>query len=513
MTAFRVLGVVLSLVMLTLALAVGEVTFRRIDGFTVFSTRLGPIAVAPASKRSSQTADARYVAGVPRAPGVDRGWYERNPPSHPKIAVTAAIAKRYERYKNTADPAVAFYLWNRLGLQEYMCNNETRRLYDGYDDFLVFDSPSGSQWPMFRHPPHAQPPGWFPTNNWGWRGPDVMLNKPSGTIRIAFLGSSKTIDPFGVPFSHIEYIGEWLMLWMRAQHSQYRVDVINASRSGIDEVQIAAILRDEVLQFEPDLLIDDGGNNFGPQLLLPLQARTLPKPERAAGEVATWSLDRYSALSRRIHSAIVRLEHLDGSEPRKPIAAIQWPRDVDELHPDVARKPLPMQLDDLLAFYDQMRAELESQGGQFALPSWIVMARDGLKLDLSRDLGLFNNLNWTYYPVTYAQLRRAADFYNRVFKAYAERNGLLFIDVASAFPMDPDLFRDSVHLTEQGARLEAWIYFQAIARWLDAQIARGVLPRAQQRPRDQHPGFQQTDYPLMTRAELLAACRTRRNPE
>ena len=507
MTAFRVVGVVFSLVTLTLALVAGEVAFRRIDGFTVFSTRLRPVAAAPVPKDSSRdTADARYVAAVPLAHGVDPSWYKHDPPLHQPIAVTAAITKRYERYKGTADPTVAFYIWNRLGLQEYMCHSDTLRLYDGYDDFFVFDSPSGSQWPMFRHPPHAQPPGWFPTNRWGWRGPDVTLNKPPGTIRIAFLGSSKTIDSFGVPFSHIEYIGEWLTLWMRARHSPYSVDVINSSRAGIDEVQIAAILRDEVLPFEPDLVVDDGGNNFGPQLLLPIQARRLPRPERAAGEAASWSLDRNSALSRRIHTAIVKLEQLDGSEPRKPVATIEWPREVDEFNPDVGRKPLPMQLDSLLAIYDQMRGELDAQGSQFALPSWIVMARDGLKLDLSRDLALFNNLNWTYYPVTYAQTRRAADFYNRVFKAYAERNGLPFIDVASAYPLDPDLFIDSVHLTEQGARLEAWMYFQVIARWLDAQIARGGLPRAPQHPREQHPGFQQTEYPLMTRAEILATC-------
>ena len=67
-------------------------------------------------------------------------------------------------------------------------------------DFYYFESTDGSKYPAYRHLQHISPPGWFVTNSFGWRGPDLGVNKPPDTIRIAFVGASTTIDAFGVPF-------------------------------------------------------------------------------------------------------------------------------------------------------------------------------------------------------------------------------------------------------------------------------------------------------------------------
>ncbi len=499
-------GLVLMAATVAATLVVAEGVARRLDGLPVLAARLPAVAPRAGRPSSRDTADLRYLPRVPLAPGVDAAWYPLNPSPHQPIPMTPAISARYEHYK-TLDPIASFFAWNRVGLGEALCSPETAPSYGIYDDFYVFDPPGGSPLPLYRLLPHIQPPGWFPTGQFGWRGPDVALNKPAGTIRIAFLGSSKTIDPFGSPFSHIEYIGEWLSLWLRARNPNLRIEVVNAARTGIDEKAIAAILRDEVLPLEPDLVIDDGGNNFGPAMLLPKSARVLKRPDQATGDTRPWAMDAYSAISRHLHVAAIKLAHRDGSEPVKPRTAIEWPAGVDELHPDVTQQPLPMGVDELFRYYDGMRTALAAQGGQLALPSWIFMARDGLTLDLSRDLMLFNSLNWTYYPLTYAQLRRAADFYNRAFRAYAEHHGLLFLDVADGWPLDPELFGDTAHMTPQGLRLEAWSYLQMIVGWLGPRIDSGALPRPMQHPRDRHPAFATTEYPIVTRAEFQKACR------
>ena len=486
-------------------LVIAEGVARRLDGLPVLAWRL-PAASRTPRPSSRDTADLRYLPGIPLAPGVNLAWYPLDPPPHSPIPMTPAISARYEHYK-TIDPDGSFFVWNRVGLQAKLCSQETAPAYAVYDDFFVFDPPDGSPLPLYRYPSRIQPPGWFPTNQFGWRGPAVGFNKPPGTIRIVFLGSSKTIDPYGVPFSHIEFIGEWLTRWLRDRNPQLRVEVINTARAGIDENAIAAILRDEVLPLEPDLVVDDGGNNFAPRLLLPGAAQALPRPARASGDQIPWPSDRYSAISQRLHFLTIKRAHRDGSEPPKPTVTLEWPSDVDELHPDISKSPLPMRVDLLLGYYDEMRTTLEAQGGTLALPSWIFMARDGLTLDLSRDLTLFNDLNWAYYPLSYAQLRRAADFDNRVFRAYAERHHLLFIDAAAGWPLDPELFGDAVHMTRQGLRLEAWKYLQAIVGWLGPRIDSGALPRPMQHPRDRHPAFPTTDYRVVSRAEFLKACR------
>ena len=213
--------------------------------------------------------------------------------------MTDAIAKRYEHYRDV-DPNAVFYAWNRLYLQDALCG-PGRDVWKIYDDFYVFDPPSQTTFPPYRHLPHIRPPTWFRTNNFGWRGPDIALNKPAQTIRIAFLGSSKTLDMYGQPHSHIEYIQEWLNLWMKARRYPYRVEVINASRTGISDRANVAILIDEVLPLEPDLVIDDGANDFAPGLLLTTPAP--PPPAATSGDVTPWRADAHFALARRLHAA------------------------------------------------------------------------------------------------------------------------------------------------------------------------------------------------------------------
>ena len=499
------MAVVTVLVAVLVTAAMAEVVVRRIDHLPLRALRLPATPVRVSQPSSRDSADLRYVPAIPLAPGVDPAWYRHDPPPHQQIPMTAALQARYEHYK-AIDPIGAFWVWNRIGLHDGLCNAESAPAFNVYDDYLVFDPSTNSPNPPYRLMSRIQPPGWFPTNQFGWRGPDLPLNKPAGTIRIAFLGSSKTLDPYGASFSHIEYIGEWLNLWLRARGSAYRVEVINAARTGIGEAAISAILRDEVLPLEPDLVIDDGGNNFAPFLLLSMKDRARARPSRSTGETAVWATDAYSALSRRVHSASITLRHLDGSEPSKPSVNIDWPRDVDEQHPDITKTPLPMGIEKLLVSYDEMRAGLQAQGGQLGLPSWVFMARDGLKLDLPRDLLLFNSLG-TFYPMSYAQLHRANEFYNRAFRAYADHYGLPFFDMAAVSPLDPELFGDTVHMTPPGLRLESWNYLQMIARWLDGQLASGALPRPMRHPLERHPAFQTTDYAVVTKADVLKTCR------
>ena len=380
--------------------------------------------------------------------------------------MTDAIAKRYEHYRDV-DPNAVFYAWNRLYLQDALCG-PGRDVWKIYDDFYVFDPPSQTTFPPYRHLPHIRPPTWFRTNNFGWRGPDIALNKPAQTIRIAFLGSSKTLDMYGQPHSHIEYIQEWLNLWMKARRYPYRVEVINASRTGISDRANVAILIDEVLPLEPDLVIDDGANDFAPGLLL-----TTPAPPPPGSD-----LRRRDAVARG--------------------------------RPFRARPPAPrresLNTHALLDGYERMRRSLEAEGGQLALPSWVFMAKDGLRLQLPKDISVYHSLNHDYYPLTYSETRLLADYYNRVFRKYAERHGLLFLDMAAVFPLDPELFIDTVHMTPQGLRLESWYYLQMIVPWLEKRIANGTLPRIMKHPRDHHPALQPADYPIVTRQSIQESC-------
>jgi hypothetical protein len=206
-----------------------------------------------------------------------------------------------------------------------------------------------------------------------------------------------------------------------------------------------------------------------------------------------------------MHVMVSRLARREGSEPPKPPHTVLWPNGVDESHPDVTRAGLPMNLSKIVDRFEAMRTASEAVGGQFAVSSPVRMVRDGLTLNLPDDQVLYNSLG-TYYPLSYAEVQRLSDFHRRVFRAYADKHGLLYVDSAAYYPLDPLLFADSVHMTPAGLRLKAWIDFQRLVPWLEREIGRGALPRPMRHPGGTHPNLSSVDYPLVSKSEILARC-------
>lgn len=500
---FHLLGVLVATAVIAVLVLFGEAVVRVIDGYPLLHVTLpaAPARSAPVTVTSSETPDAKYFDTIPLAAGVDRAWYPRDPAPHTPVPMTPDIAARAGRYKDS-DPVGAFFAWNPIYLKMQLCAGLRFGSLGILDDFYTFDS-AGTQYPSYRHLSSISPPGWFRTNSFGWRGPDVALNKPPQTIRIAFAGSSMTVDGYNIPFSHIEYIGEWLNLWSQSRQAPFTVEVINIARTGVDSSSVAAAVLQELLPLEPDLVIFDGANDYRPGLLIDIPKHGLPPvPAGFAGIRPPWAAERYSAAARRLKVLLTRGE---GMEPEKPSFPFVWPDGVNERNPDVTQRPLPMGLDTVMANFDAMRTAIQASGGQLALTSEVAMVEDGLKLQLPRDETLFTAINQATYPITYAQLRRAMDFQNVAYRNYALLHKLPFID-KTVLPLDPELFLDMVHMRPTGNRLQSWFLFQWLVRWIEQEAAVGRLPRAMQHPRNAHPAFPAGGYPLLSRAAIMATC-------
>jgi hypothetical protein len=81
------------------------------------------------------------------------------------------------------------------------------------------------------------------------------------------------------------------------------------------------------------------------------------------------------------------------------------------------------------------------------------------------------------------------DFQNRVYQRYAETRDLTFIDFATFYPQDPELFIDAVHKSPEGIRLHAWIALQTLVPLLRDRLQAGSLPRGDLEALRQHPAF------------------------
>lgn len=493
-------GLAVAVAALVAALVTCEAVLRAIDGYALASVSLTPArGRRQVSTLEMRRADLRYVDGIARARGVDRAWYADDPAPIAAVPLDAERESRARRYPS--DPIGAFSYWNRNYLQRELCAGVTRGSLGLLDDFFAFDPIEPTPYPSYIHPAHFTFPGYVTTNGLGWRGPDVPAQRSASAIRIAFVGASTTISD--ALFSYPEYVGVWLNRWARATGRPYTFEIINAGESGIDSSSIAAIVRQQVVPIAPDLVVYyEGANDFQPAATIRLTRRMPPRPNITFVPPST--LERHSDTVRRAVTVWRSYEGGDGSEPRKPAFDLVWPDGRSETDPDVTQSPLPMDLHHVVDNLESMRTALQSSGAELALSSFVWMVYPGMRLSFPEHLTLHRYLNETYWPVSYAHMRRMADYQNRVFEAFAKRYGLVYLDLAKMLPRDPDLFGDAVHMTPDGLRLQAWLYVQQLVPLVETRVAEGRWPRpaAAQPPVDRL----RSHVTLVSRREVMSHC-------
>jgi hypothetical protein len=490
-----------------------EILIRVLDGYRLGSFLLVPsrgagrnivsIPLKAAEKLKGDDDPLPYVQQLPVAPGVDREWFTTRFPQRTQDQPNPDLAARSGRYSDIHDMRPN-YEWNWKFATGAVCRDshgEEAEIFNHVDDIFVFDPTDGSESPTYRFLRNASYPSGLKTNGYGWRGPDVPFHKPSNTIRIGFVGASTTVGAHQEPYAYPELVGLWLNQWASRNHPRLLFDVVNAGREGVNSRSIQAIVRQEVLPLEPDLVVYyEGANQFWPANFIWTQ---LPARSRQSAPPPT-ALAYYSAACRRFES-LVRRAVAPGLEPVKPHIEVNWPADLDERDPDLAHRQLPVELPRILSDLETIRRSLDEQGSKLVVTSFVWLVHPGLALDPARDAELFSYLNTTYWPFSYAHMRRLVDFENRVFQKYASTHDLDFIDMASTYPRDPRLFDDAVHMTHAGIRLQAWMAFNGLIPAVEREIAAGRLPRPASGRWAEHPAFA-GHRRLVPTSDLRAAC-------
>lgn len=506
----RAFALAAGLFAIAIAVVLVEIVARRVDGYRVWSVRLvrlpSPIGVDDPFREKwvDPRQAAEYVDRMSPASGVDRSWFWLSPPPFAPTPVDRDLAAQMA--DNPAAQLPSVYIWNRTYLRDTICGDRRREddVFSKLRDAFVFDAAGDSRYPTYRFARNAHYPTGLHTNAFGWRGHDLALRKPAGTIRIAFVGSSTTVASHGEPFSYPELVERWLREWAATRLVNVRFEAINAAREGIDSHSIAAIVEQEVMPVDPDLIVYyEGSNQFWPDGFVREPVRS-----RAIDTLDPWrnGLDGYSAVGRRLHFVAAALK-IEGREPAKPPLTVDWPADLSETDPDLSDRRLPVHLPEILGDVDDIGRAARRQGAELVMMSFNWLVRDGMVLNRMRDAMLYEYLNGTFGPFSYAHMRRYADFQNRVFAKFARTHGLEFIDFAAEYPRDPRLFYDAIHMTTAGIRLQAWIVFNRLVPILEARIADGRLPRRGGAiGADVHPAFVQPDRRTIPTDAVRAAC-------
>lgn len=440
-----------------------------------------------------------FVAEFDFGDGVKSRWIYESPERVAPYDISAEFQTIQSQHGYRAN-----YVWNSYLSNDYFLTSGIFKTIP--DQVKVYTPTWQTVYPRFRYPPNVTLPTRLTTNRFGWRGPQIDLNKPANTIRIAAVGASTTVNGHSRHYSYPELLQHWLNLWAKENNYGVNFEVLNLGREGIGSRDIAAIVKYEMLPMEVDYVIYyEGSNQFDPRTMVSYPDDVVfgQPPE---GLVPNFSniesddkslldhLSEYSAVAARARS-LVETFSITGEEPPKPEQTFILPDGLDELRPRRQHLGRALALRSILSDLDRIKRDLDEKEIKLMLATFDWFAYDGMVLDPARHRTLYGYLNRVYWPISYANMRRMADFQNRAFKLWAVDHRVDIIDVAGLMPRQPDLYDDAIHNTQLGIRIRAWINFEVLVPALKADIESGKLPRPDEEFIEAHP-YLTDDYTI-----------------
>ncbi len=454
-------------------------------GIKIYRDFLGDAILSTVGSSDAAIAD-HHLDAVPLPKGIDRTWFRRDPPqvARDPREVSPAAVELYETYdQRGVYPAQSFYVWNKTFVEKRICVKNDY-VFGQYGDLAknlkVFMPQDGKPYPRYRNPANTLTASGLRTNRYGFRGPELSLQKGSNIVRIAFLGASTTIAMHSFPFSYPEHFGYWLNMWLKANNYSLQAEIINAGREGIGSSDIAAILEQEVLPLAPDYVIYyEGANDLyvGPDLF-DSGGRFASYPSQ---ELLPRKWVQYSLVAKVIDDFYrVRIVPIL-AEWRRPPSKLIFPDGVNEDEPDIDRSDLPGNLSSILNDLHHISALSEKSSVRFLMSSfvWLNGSEPEIMSHKTRHVEILSQVNRAFWPLSQPDIRRLVDFQNRVFQRFAALSKLDFMDIEGSLPRDPNLFTDGIHFTPEGVRMQAWVALAEFLPYFSRDLERGFVPNTQ----------------------------------
>ncbi|MFQ5461062.1 MAG: SGNH/GDSL hydrolase family protein [Phycisphaerae bacterium] len=285
-------------------------------------------------------------------------------------------------------------------------------------------------------------------NRWGFRGPDIPLEKPPGTIRIATLGESTT---FGLEARDNESV--WpARLWQQLARNRpsLRFDFINAAVPGYTIDRCARVLYDRVTDFKPDII-----TILAATADITAQCRKQFARSTTHGESAAWPSRLFHD-----HSLLYNLLRVNTAGVRSELTPQHRDRRLEQRGVDHFAETL-----------DQMVRFASRRGIHVVLCTYPRSFGDPTAPTPQATLGqsaLANNP-----ALTLAGLNDAYDRYNEAIRTVAARHTVTLVDLDRLIPRRKTYFHDAIHFSDSGHQLVA----QVIARTLNPALPGGKMAR------------------------------------
>lgn len=297
-------------------------------------------------------------------------------------------------------------------------------------------------------------------NNLGFRGRDLIKDKPAGTTRIVCMGTSETYGLYEDPDN------EWPAQLSRMIQDHDSLEVINAATVGLKRKHVPRYLEKHVYELDPDVVVV----LLSPSFIDRDQVADGQAPQKETVVSAQTPTDKLtlSTIKQRIRIFPKAWQVVKQFVPQRLLEQYQY-RDRANLIDDMERRYLkgkppldevpPENLDrfesELLAIVNDLHSR-------------------GIKVVLCTYPYLLNESNLETYPLIFMENRRftvelsyvgmvdASYQANRLVRKVAENENTGFIDLYSLVPQNTTYFADNVHYTDAGAEVVA----RAVASFL-----------------------------------------------
>jgi lysophospholipase L1-like esterase len=285
------------------------------------------------------------------------------------------------------------------------------------------------------------------SNDMGFRGPEVSVDKPDGTVRIVLLGGSTT-HGWGVTDS--ETIDHYMRKLLAERYPGRVFEVINMGFDGYDSYQLFERLRSDGLRLDPDFVIVNTGINdvrnarfAGLQDRDPRTILWLPEVLRSLDEQSRgpsfWTKVKHHLYVARLPGAA-----------RKQLGA----------GPDTLTTPYP----DALDYFERNLLRILDLTHNTRIITLFSVAPSSLRTKYAPD-DRSDISYWIGDAATTQTYRDSLEGRLQSVVEHAMKEGYRAARVAPPV-MDPKLFLDDAHLTPEGNRRVAEAFVESLGPFL-----------------------------------------------
>ena len=266
-------------------------------------------------------------------------------------------------------------------------------------------------------------------NSLGFRSPEISISKPPNTLRLAFLGSSTTLDVYADGETNWPYLAS---VFFQQVSSRCRIEYINAGVPGSSTELLVKHFLHHVVPLAPDMVVFTPGD-------ISADTRELAKNKGIYSKTQyqpSW-LTHYSLLWAKIEKNIdviklQRVAHLGSNKLDFVPENLSWP----------------------------FRRRLEAAISTFRKHSSVI-AIVNIQGQLRHEQPAKQQLqaaNSALFAMPYMSIKgllAARSEYRRVMIEVSANKQVIFIDSDETVPGDTSHYVDSIHLTPAGSRLVA----------------------------------------------------------